>query len=154
MQRSINIFDKLGSLIPGYKGYAERNNRRQSEKLLRDKLSQVIYSCEKVMSNKIAESIKIKNYIPISELEESRKKLNTLGDKIQYAPYGESAFFSNEQLKEDELLNIYQNDFAILEKFNDFYKEIPNLDTITVLKKIGELEKSFTDRNNYIMEFK
>jgi hypothetical protein len=154
MQRSINIFDKLGSLIPGYKGYAKRNNRRQSEKLLRDKLSQEMYSCEKVVSDKIAESIKIKNYNPINELEECRKKLNTFGDKIQYAPYGESAFFSNEQLKENELLNIYQKDLALLEKFNDFYKEISDLDTITVLKKIGELEKSFTDRNDYIKEFK
>jgi hypothetical protein len=154
MQRSINIFDKLGSIIPGYKGYAERNNRRQSEKLLREKLSQAIYSCEKVMSNKIAESIKIKNYNPINELEECRKKLNTLGNKIHFAPYGESAFFSNEQLKEDELLIIYQKDLALLEKFNDFYKEIADLDTIKVLKKIGELEKSFTDRNNYIKEFK
>ena len=154
MQRSINIFDKLGSLIPGYKGYAERNNRRQSEKLLRDRLYQVISSCEKVISNKIAESIKIKNFNPINELEECRKKLNTLGDKIQYAPYGESAFFSNEQLKEDELLNIYQKDLALLEKLTDFCKEIPDLDTITVLQKISELEKSFTARNEYIKEFK
>jgi hypothetical protein len=154
MQRSINIFDKLGSLIPGYKGYAERNNRRQSEKLLRDRLYQVISSCEKVISNKIAESIKIKNFNPINELEECRKKLNTFGDKIQYAPYGESAFFSNEQLKEDELLIIYQKDLALLERLNDFYKEIPDLDTITVLKKISELEKSFTVRNEYIKEFK
>jgi len=68
MQRSINIFDKLGSLIPGYKGYAERNNRRQSEKLLRDRLYQVISSCEKVISNKIAESIKINNFNPINEI--------------------------------------------------------------------------------------
>ena len=34
MERSKNIFDKLGSLIPGYRGYAERDSRRNCDKLL------------------------------------------------------------------------------------------------------------------------
>lgn len=154
MQRSVNIFDKLGSLIPGYSGYAERNNRRQSEKLLRDKICMAIYSCEKVMANNIAAVIKIKENDQIADLEECRKKLKTLGDKIHFAPYGESAFFSNEQLKEDELLNIYQIDLAILEKVNEFKKEISDLDVRTVLLKLNEIDESFVARNEYIKEFK
>jgi hypothetical protein len=154
MQRSANIFDKLGALIPGYKGYAERNNRRQSEKLLRDKLCLAIGSCEKEMSAKIAKAIKIKEYPAIQDLEECRKKLNTLSDKIQYAPYGESTFFSNEQLKEDELLMIYQRDLALLEQANDFKKAIPDLDVGTVLLKIAEIDDVFTARNEFIKEFK
>jgi hypothetical protein len=154
MQRSVNIFDKLGSLVPGYKGYAERNNRRQTEKLLRDNISLVIYSCEKVMSDRIAEAIKIKDHNQISDLEECRKKLNTLGDKIQFAPYGESAFFSNDQLKENELLAIYQKDLVLLEMANDLKKVISDLDTRTVSSKIGELQEVFTARNEYIKGFK
>ncbi len=29
-------FKRLGSLIPGFKGYIERQNRREADKLLRD----------------------------------------------------------------------------------------------------------------------
>ena len=32
MERSKNIFDKIGSLIPGYRGYAEREGRRHGVK--------------------------------------------------------------------------------------------------------------------------
>ena len=31
MQRTKNIFDKIGSLIPGYRGYAERDGRRNCD---------------------------------------------------------------------------------------------------------------------------
>lgn len=154
MQRSVNIFDKLGSLIPGYKGYAERNNRRQSEKILRDKICLMIKACEKEISAKIAKVIKIKEYPAIQDLEECRKRLNTLSDKIQYAPYGESAFFSNEQLKEDELLIIYQRDLDLLEKATEFKKVIPDLDVGTVLLKIAEIDDVFTARNEFIKEYK
>ena len=125
-----------------------------SEKLLRDKICLVIYSCEKVMSNRIAAVIKNKDHDLIIDLEECRKKFKTLGDKIHFAPYGESAFFSNEQLKEDELLNIYKIDLAILEKVNDLKKEISDLDVKTILIKINELDESFVARNEYIKEFK
>lgn len=154
MQRSTTIFDKLGSLIPGYKGYAERNNRRQSEKILRDQICHIFESCEKIISEKIAADIKAKKYERVEEFEECRKKINTLHDRIQYAPYGESAFFSNEQIKEDELLSIYQKDLTILEKANSLKKIIPILDLSSVLQNIREIEDYFDARNEYIKEFK
>jgi len=154
MQRSINIFDKLGSLIPGYRGYAERNNRRQSERILRDSICHVLESCERTISEKTAADLKIKKYTQVEEFEDCRKKINTLHDRIQYAPYGESAFFSNEQLKEDELLKIYQIDLTILEKANTLKIGIPSLDLPEVILKIQEIERSFDARNEFIKEYK
>ncbi len=33
---SMDIFKKIASKIPGFKGYVERQNRRDSDKLIRD----------------------------------------------------------------------------------------------------------------------
>lgn len=37
-ERNVNLLDRIGSIIPGYIGYAKRDNQRISDKLLRDKL--------------------------------------------------------------------------------------------------------------------
>ncbi len=154
MDRQVNIFDKIGSLIPGYTGYAERNNQRQCDKLLREKVAFTINSSEKIMSKRIAASIKANEHAQINESEECRKKLNTIRDKIKFAPYGESAFFSSTQLKENELLAIYQKDLAILDKANDINRIIPDSDSKSLLKAIDELEGMLNERNEYIKEFK
>jgi hypothetical protein len=154
MDRPVNIFDKIGSLIPGYSGYAERNNRRQCDKLLREKIALTINSAEKLISKHIAASIKANELAQLNESEECRKKLNTIRDKIKFAPYGESAFFSSAQLKDDELLTIYQKDFALLDKANEIVRSIPDSDDKSILKIIDAFEGMLNERNEYIKEFK
>ena len=154
MDRTVNIFDKIGSLIPGYAGYAERNNRRQCDKLLREKIAGMINSSEKLMSKRIAASIKINESTQLNESEECRKKLNTIRDRIKFAPYGESAFFSSAQLKENELFAIYQKDLALLDKANENNQLIPDSDCKIILNKIDSLEETLNERNGFIKEFK
>jgi len=154
MDRTVNIFDKIGSLIPGYAGYAERNNRRQCDKLLREKIAGMINSSEKLMSKRIAASIKINESTQLNESEECRKKLNTIRDRIKFAPYGESAFFSSAQLKENELFAIYQKDLALLDKSDEINQLIPDSDCKTILNKIDALDGMLNERNGFIKEFK
>jgi len=154
MRKFVNIFDKIGSFLPGYSGYAERNNRRQSDKLLREKIATTLNSCENLMSIKIRVSIQANENLKMTENEECRKKLNTLSSKVKYAPYGESAFFSNNQLKENELLVIYQKDLTLLEKVNEIHTSIPDLDAKSIIKKIDDIEVILNERNEYLKEFK
>ena len=44
-----------------------------------------------------------------------KKIFNTLYSKIKYSTYGESSFFSEKQLKENELEEIYTYDIEFVE---------------------------------------
>ena len=154
MERSKNIFDKIGSLIPGYRGYAERDGRRNCDKLLRNEVSEDITNCEGVLNNRIKIEVKNNNLSSLQDLEECRQKLNTLSDKIKYAPYGESSFFGESQIKEDELQKIYQLDHDILLFTNKFQDDILNSDISDILLFINSLTSMIDGRNNFIKERK
>jgi hypothetical protein len=154
MERSKNIFDKIGSLIPGYRGYAERDGRRNCDKLLRNKISEEIIKCETSLNTRLQTEVKSNNLDSLQDLEECRQKLNTLSDKIKYAPYGESSFFGESQIKEDELQKIYQLDYDILLFTNKFLDDIPNLEIADILVFIDSLTSMLEDRNNFIKEHK
>ena len=154
MGRAVNIFDKIGSLIPGYSGYAERNNRRQCDKLLREKIASILFSNEKLFSKQISSSIQSNDTPRLNEIEACRKKMNTLRDKIKFSPYGESAFFSTAQLKENELESIYQKDLKLLDKANKIYQLIPDSENTSIFQSIEEFEKLLNERNEFIKEFK
>jgi len=154
MDRKKNIFDKIGSLIPGYRGYAEREGRRQCDKLLREQVVSILEQCETTINTLIDESIKNRNPEKTKIFEDNRKRLNTLTAKIKFSPYGASAFFSNSQIKESELEQIYKNDLEILERANSFKQFIEDKSSKDINPSIEEIVALLDARNQFIKEFK
>lgn len=150
MERSKNIFDKIGSLIPGYRGYADRDSRRNCDKLLREEISQTLNNCSTIAKNRIKTEIKAKNLDAIQELEECRQKLNILSDKVKYAPYGESSFFSSDVIKEDELMSIYQFDHDISIFIIEFQKTLNSEKIENIFISIDTIASKLEKRNIYI----
>ena len=154
MERSKKIFDKIGSLIPGYRGYAERDGRRNCDKLLRNQISEKLIYCESIVKNRIKSEIKNNNLDSLRDLEDCQQKLNTLSDKIKYAPYGESSFFGDSQIKEDELQNIYEIDFELYTLLQESEKYLTDTTIVDILTYISSIETMIKKRNDFIKEHK
>lgn len=154
MEREATIFDKIGSLIPGYIGYAERDGRRNCDKKLRDIVSQELTSCENFMQSRISLELPNKQKDIILGLEETRKRINTLSSTIKFASYGVSSFFSASQIKESELEEIFKVDLNILEKSKYLNAHIVHMSRPDIDNAIADLEYSFSKRNEFIKEHK
>lgn len=154
MERNINIFDKIGSLIPGYRGYADRENRRNCDKLLRNKISEELLNQESVLSNRLRQETKNKKFDILQDIEERRQSLRTLSDKIKYVPYGESSFFSDTQIKEDELKKIYQLDDRLLSLLKSSKEGLGNMTIEEIDGHIVSIASSIEERNGFIKEHK
>lgn len=154
MDRNKNFFDKIGSLIPGYSGYIEREGRRNCDKILREGITSQLNEIEKILYEKINEALKAKDKEQMKEIEDVRKQINTFSSKVKYAPHGATAFFSDNQIKEFELYKIYQMDLDLAEATDNLRKNITEL-TLTEIKKMMESNQShYNKRNAYINEFK
>lgn len=154
MERKKNVFDKIGSRIPGYQGYKDRDNRRNCDKLLRVKISDKISNCEKTLSDRMNSEIKKNNLDVLVEIEEYRQRLNTLSDRIKYAPYGESSFFSNTQIKENELQQIYTLDLELYTKLQNSEIHLKDLSFSEIDNFINSIEALIIKRNDFIKECK
>ncbi|NQV78484.1 MAG: hypothetical protein HQ490_09045 [Lutibacter sp.] len=154
MDRIKNVFDKIGSLIPGYKGYAERDGRRNCDKILRDSISAQLSESEKNIYSQMKEALKIKDKSKMNELEEVRKETNTFLSKVKFAPYGATGFFSDNQIKEDELFSIYQYDFDLAESVKRFFELSTSDDLVATKNQLKNCTEILLKRNNYINEFK
>jgi hypothetical protein len=154
MDRIKNVFDKIGSLIPGYKGYADRDGRRNCDKILRDSISAQLSESEKNIYSQMKEALKIKDKSKMNELEEVRKETNTFLSKVKFAPYGATGFFSDNQIKEDELFSIYQYDFDLAESVKRFFELSTSDDLVATKNQLKNCTEILLKRNNYINEFK
>lgn len=148
MERKTNIFDKIGTIIPGYNGYQEREGRRECDRQLREQIADKLSEIEKKFSNLIDNA----EFSELSEIEKNRKKINNLRDLIKYSPYGASSFFADSSIKEKELTNIYQMDLDILDSVEKIESDI-KINNISDLKiSIQKTEESIIMRNRYLKE--
>lgn len=158
-QRKINILDKIGRLIPGYTGYAIRDEKRNTDKKAREFIALSIQLSENLIIQHQKELLNKNEIQQMKEWETARKLLNTLYLKIKNTSYGESSFFSENQLKEVELDMIYSFDLEISEKTTLISKTIQEeideiLSIVFVIKQIRDIETLIVDRLNFINQYK
>jgi hypothetical protein len=146
MKRNLNIFDKIGTLIPGYKGYQEREGRRECDRQLREQIADKLFDIEADIE-KVIEFSEIEKF---SELEKIRKKINNMNGIIKYSPYGSSAFFSNSVIKEPELDTLYQLDLDILDSTNELKEKVKSANYVLITENIEFLKKLINERNRYL----
>jgi len=119
---------KLLSRIPGFKGYIERSDRRQSDKLLRETIANEYETQYQRISGLQRALISQGGLAYIDDLENASIKLRQFIDRVRTASYGYAGLFDAIKIKEEELSAIYQYDAALLEKVNTVSAAIDNVD--------------------------
>jgi hypothetical protein len=107
-----DIFKKLLSYVPGFKGYIERTNRRAADKLLRDQVA-LKFAELAARTSRLQKDIADAGQIDfLDDIDSVGLKLRTFSDRIKTASYGYSGFFDAVKINEKELEQIYTFDTA------------------------------------------
>ena len=105
-----NILEQLGAKIPGFRGYLERELRREVDKLQRDWLA-----------------------------NEVEKGLDRLANRIRHADYGSSGFFDAVKIGEAELDRLYAFDLALTETVEYLALQVEQLPETADDQMLGRL---------------
>lgn len=158
-QRRTNFFEKIGNYIRGYKGYATRDEKRNTDKKLRDELAGKIHQAENTIVSHQQQLVKTGEMQLCQEWEIARKALNTIYSQIKNATYGESSFFSDQQLKETELDELYFIDLSMTERVDLIFKTVETeinetMSAGLITQQVREIDKIIIKRTNFINQFK
>lgn len=111
-----DIFKKLLSYIPGFKGYIERSHRRAADKILRDQVA-LKYTELAARAGRLQKDLADAGQLDLlDEVDSISLKLRTFSDRIKNAAYGYSGFFDAVKINEQELekLAIFDTAFFML----------------------------------------
>lgn len=155
-----NIFEKIGSFIPGYKGYSEKEGRKDTDKLIRMEIAKHLDGSKADIDIIIQEQMNDKNKSIINELDRVKKKLDLVANQIRFATYGESGFFDVLQVDIADLDRLYQFDLRIKEVTEELVRLIKALRKSENLKKdcssitdvLSGLSEKVSSRDKVIME--
>jgi hypothetical protein len=110
-----NVLERLMNSIPGFKGYRERDLRRDADRLQREHLSSRLEEGKKAL-NQIASALTRGGDLDtINDVETARKRIDKVASRIRYAERGYSGFFDAVKVDETMLAKVYQFDMSLIE---------------------------------------
>ncbi len=132
-----NWIDKIAKSIPGFKGYYKKEERRETDQLLREKIAGNLKAIKIVLNEKGQLVTKSGDLSPLDEIARIGKKLEKLDDSIRYANYGYSGFFDQKEISLDILRSIYNADLELMEWVKTFTANTTvDTDLAEILKNI------------------
>ena len=165
VQGQMRLSERIAAFIPGFRGYKEKEIRRESDRLLRNHLYLKL-STEKNDLREISQKIADRRYFDVmTDVDRFLAKMDRVAEKVNHASYGYSGFFDAVKVKEENLDNMIAFDNKLVDGVNALTSQIDafkadlasgntsnlktNVQNVTV--KLESLEDTFDQRNEVIM---
>jgi hypothetical protein len=119
-------FEKLVAKIPGYRGYKEKEMRREADKLLRDHIYRVLTEQRRRIED-VQGELGVEQIEYVEQIGRARRRLQTLADTVHTATYGYAGLFDAVKVKEEELDALYAFDDDLLIQADSIAESIDSL---------------------------
>jgi hypothetical protein len=122
--------EKLGRIVPGFSGYLRKEERRDTDKILREHLAKRLERVRERLDPAMRDLTDQGGFDTLSvvnDLDRVKKALDRLIGRIRYASYGYSGLFDAVKIKEDELDRLYRFDVALIERIQSLEDAIDGL---------------------------
>lgn len=106
--------ERLGARIPGYRGYLERELRREVDSVLRAELAARLDRARDGV-NAFQRRLRLDQAGILSRLASVEKRLDQLANTIRHAGSGYAGLFDAAKVREEELETLYRFDLALVD---------------------------------------
>ena len=137
----MNWFEKILHKIPGFKGYYEREFRRDADRLQREFIVKQLQGVKKNLNVAIQTVSRQKNLELLTQYDLFAKGLQRTISEIRYADQGYSGFFDLIKIKQADLDSIYRLDGEMVELSCRFSNESNTLSKSPELARLEALGK-------------
>lgn len=154
--------EKIKRYIPGYDGYVNRDNSRELDTMLRNKLAGKLEDNKTVLKNVTLNLSKDGKLFETADFEKLDKKNENAIAKFKSAARGYSGAFDVNKIKEEKLNMLYEFDFNLLTYVENLNKEFSDIQTKSnakedikpmvdrVSQSLDDLLKKFDERESLL----
>ncbi len=114
--RQLNFLEKAIRIIPGYKGYKGKEERRDNDALFRAMLATRIDGLLVIATSGLANLKGPDALNAAGGFDRLTKKLELAADKVRFAARGYRGWFDMHKVQENELDKLYEFDCALTEE--------------------------------------
>jgi len=115
-KKQMRLSERIAASLPGFRGYKEKELRRESDKLIRNNLTLKL-SKDKENVRSIAQRIADKRYLDVlPDIDRLNAKMDRITEKVNHASYGYAGFYDIVKIKEENLDRMITFDNNLLDE--------------------------------------
>ncbi len=123
----MRLSERIAAALPGFRGYKEKELRRESDKLIRNNLTLKL-SKDKDNIRSISQRIADKRYLDVlPDIDRLTAKMDRITEKVNHASYGYAGFYDVVKIKEDNLDRMITFDNQLLDEVDALTASIEDL---------------------------
>jgi hypothetical protein len=109
-----NWLEKLGDKIPGYRGFQDRELRRDVDRTLREHLASELGRLKTVLRDRSRAWVDAGKIGALNGFDRLDRQLDGLSQAIRFSDYGASGLFDPVKIGEPELQRLYEFDLSVV----------------------------------------
>jgi hypothetical protein len=163
IEDAYNKLEQMAKDLPGYKGYKEKEVRREADKLVRLKVARGFEEQRRRLNRNAAKLANAGRLGALMTLDRAGMKLQLLIDRLKVASYGYAGLFDAVKIGSAELDALYNYDSALLGSVDkvkalvDAVAVAQNDEEVTkagneLLEAVEEVNETFSKRQDVILE--
>jgi hypothetical protein len=110
-----NALERLGEKIPGYRGFQDRELRREVDKLQREHLAAELGRLKGMVRERARSYTDAGQIGALNGFDRLDRQLDGLAQAVRFADYGASGIFDAVKIGEPELQRLYELDLSLLD---------------------------------------
>jgi hypothetical protein len=115
VQESEKLLERVMLVLPGFRGYKLREQRREADRIVRDYIYRVLEQSRTDLTSCFQALSDSKTTELIEPMNRLLAKLDRIAEKINHASYGYSGFFDSVKIEEPELNNMLAYDTQLMD---------------------------------------
>ena len=164
VQGQMRLSERIAAFIPGFRGYKEKEIRRESDRLIRNHLYMKL-NIDRLSLREINQKLADRRYFDVLvDMDRLSAKMDRVVEKVNHASYGYSGFFDAVKVEEGNLDHMIAFDSKLIDNVNALTTEVEayktdlaagNTSTLkghvdAVTDKLELFENTFDQRNEVI----
>jgi hypothetical protein len=120
----MRLSERIAAALPGFRGYKEKELRRESDKLIRNHMHLKLSNAKDDLRS-VFQKISDRRYLDVlPDMDRLMAKIDRVTEKVNHASYGYSGFFDIVKVKEENLDRMIAFDNQLLDNVNTFTADV------------------------------
>ena len=131
VERERGLLEKIMSYIPGYRGYKEKELRRESDRLVRMEAVNKLRAAKDSLKSSLANPVIVQKISGEDSyrLDTLIYRLDRVGQRIDRAVAGYAGIFDAIKVREDKLDEILEHDLKLIQSADKIKKDVEQMVT-------------------------
>ncbi len=120
----MRLSERIAAFIPGFRGYKEKELRRESDRLIRNHLYTKLSNAKTTLKAAYQKLSDRRYFDVLTDMDRLVAKMDRVAEKVNHASYGYTGFFDVVKVKEDALDRMIDFDNKLIDDADAYIADV------------------------------